>query len=118
MGTLKTVLKLLVVVPLALLAMLFAIANKSVVSVSLDPFSADKPAYMVQMPVFVLIFSVLMVGIVVGGVASWLAQGKVRRSQRLLRRQAQDLRSQTERLKAVAGTSDPHLPRSSALPSR
>lgn len=117
MGTLKTALKLLVVVPLALLAILFAIANKSVVSVSLDPFSADQPAYTLQMPVFVLVFSVLMLGIVVGGVASWLAQGKVRRSQRLLRREAQDLRNQTERLKAMAA-SDPHPPRSSALPSR
>ena len=41
-----------------------------------------------------------MVGVVIGGVAAWLAQGKHRRERRRYRREATTLRSETERLKA------------------
>ena len=53
-----------------------------------------------QLPLFAVIFAAVMLGVVLGGTASWLAQGKTRKSRRRLRRETRQLRYETERLKA------------------
>ncbi|MET0276769.1 MAG: LapA family protein [Pseudorhodoplanes sp.] len=73
----------LVLVPLAIVILMFAIANREMVTVSFDPFSPTEPAASVSVPLFVLIFVLVILGVVIGGIAAWLRQGKHRRAARL-----------------------------------
>jgi uncharacterized integral membrane protein len=106
-------LKALILLPVAILVVLLAVANRAPVTLSLDPFSGDVPEFATQLPLFAVIFAAVMVGVVIGGVASWLAQGKHRRERRRFRREARTLRHETERLRAQAPASNlPALPSS------
>ena len=71
-----------IVVPLAAVIIAFAVANRQAVTVSFDPFSSAAPAYAATVPLFVLIFILLILGVIVGGVAAWLRQAKWRRTAR------------------------------------
>lgn len=81
---LRKILTIVVVVPLAVLVIAFAVANRQMVTVSFDPFSSTSPAYAAQLPLFVAIFLALIIGVVVGGAAAWLRQGGWRRTARAL----------------------------------
>ncbi len=82
----------LIIVPLAVVIVAFAVANRQVVMVSFDPFSANAPAAAVTLPLFALIILSLIIGVVIGGSATWLGQGRRRRSVRHLRREVDELR--------------------------
>lgn len=75
----KRFLKLLFLVPAGLVLLVFAVANRHGVSVSLDPFDPSAPALSVRMPLFILLFLVLALGVLIGGTAAWLRQGRWRR---------------------------------------
>ena len=107
-------LKALILLPVAILVVLLAVANRAPVTLSLDPFSQDAPEFSTQLPLFAVIFAAVMVGVLIGGTAAWLAQGRHRRERRRFRREASTLRYETERLRtqAPAATTLP-----AALPS-
>jgi uncharacterized integral membrane protein len=94
-------LKALVLVPVAIVVILLAVANRGPVTLSLDPFAREMSALKVTVPIFVLIFAAVMAGVLIGGAAAWLAQGKNRRAARGQRREAERLRAETERLKSA-----------------
>jgi uncharacterized integral membrane protein len=73
-----------IVVPLAILLVVFAVANRQAVTISFDPFSSANPAYAASVPLFVLIFIILIFGVLIGGVAAWLRQSPWRRTARKL----------------------------------
>ena len=98
-------LKALILLPVAILIVLLAVANRAPVTLSLDPFSQEAPEFAFQLPLFAVIFAAVMLGVLVGGTASWLAQGKNRKTRRQLRREARQLRYETERLKAQSPAS-------------
>lgn len=90
----------LVLLPLGLVLMLFALANRGVVEIGFDPLTPDVPFVApVQMPMFVLIYTVLMAGVLIGGIASWFAQSRHRAEERHLRRRADALEAELERLR-------------------
>ena len=60
----------LILVPLAIVIIAFAVANRQVVTVSLDPFSAERPAASLTLPLFALVIVLLILGVVIGGVAA------------------------------------------------
>jgi len=86
----------IVVVPLAIIIVAFAVANRQMVTVSFDPFSSASPAYAATLPLFVLIFILLIVGVIVGGVAAWIGQAKWRRGARALDDEVRKLRSEVD----------------------
>jgi len=89
----------LILVPLAIVLVTFAVANRQTVVVSLDPFDQAHPALAVALPLFALILALLIVGVIVGGVAAWLRQSKSRRAARLAEAEARELRAEVDRLK-------------------
>ena len=91
----------LILLPLAILIIAFAVANRQVVTVSLDPFSSSEPAAAVTLPLFVLVIVLLIAGVVVGGVAAWLGQGRWRRAARRLEREVTALRGRIAAAEAV-----------------
>jgi uncharacterized integral membrane protein len=104
-------LKALILLPVAILVILLAVANRAPVTLSLDPFSQDAPEFSTQLPLFAVIFAAVMVGVLIGGTASWMAQGKYRRGRRSARREARHLRDEAERMRAQAAASrTPALP--------
>jgi len=86
----------LILVPLAIVLIMFAVANREIVAVSLDPFDPVKPALSLRMPLFVLIFGFLILGVLLGGVAAWLRQGRHRQASRALRSDISGLRREIE----------------------
>src|SRR5215475_9425944 len=80
----RRIVTMLIVVPLAVIIIAFAVANRQAVTVSFDPFSAATPAYAMTLPLFALIFVLLIVGVLVGGIAAWIGQTKWRRTARKL----------------------------------
>ncbi|MFG1361572.1 lipopolysaccharide assembly protein LapA domain-containing protein [Xanthobacter pseudotagetidis] len=81
------VLSLLIVVPLSILGVALAVANRKPVTVSLDPFTPATPAFSVTVPLFAVIFAALIAGVVLGGLVTWVSQGRFRREARLARRE-------------------------------
>ena len=58
----------LVVIPLGLIFIVFAVANRHFVTVSFDPFNSTDPSVAVSMPLFVVIIAVAILGVVAGGI--------------------------------------------------
>ena len=73
-----------IVIPLAVVILAFAVANRQIVTVSFDPFSSANPAYSVPLPLFVLIFVLVILGVIIGGAAAWVRQSPWRRTARRL----------------------------------
>jgi uncharacterized integral membrane protein len=89
----------LILVPLAVVLVAFAVANRQSVVVSLDPFDQAHPAVSVALPLFALILGLVIGGVLVGGVAAWLRQSKWRRAARLAEAEARELRAELDRLR-------------------
>jgi uncharacterized integral membrane protein len=99
----RNIVAALILVPLAVVIIAFAVANRQIVTVSLDPFSAEHPAASLTLPLFALIIVLLVAGVVIGGIAAWLRQAKWRRTARRLEREVADLRAEIEGFKQSAG---------------
>jgi uncharacterized integral membrane protein len=80
----RRIVTLIVVVPLAAVIIAFAVVNRQLVTVSFDPFSSTNPAYAATLPLFILIFVLVIFGVIVGGAAAWLRQSHWRRAARQL----------------------------------
>jgi uncharacterized integral membrane protein len=90
--------KLLILVPIAIVILALAIANRQMVSVSFDPFSSpDSSSAAVTAPLFILMFLALMVGVIIGGVATWFTQGTNRRRARVASDEAERWREEARR---------------------
>ena len=96
----------LILVPLAVVLVIFAVANRQTVMVSLDPFDHAQPALAVTVPLFALSLGLLIGGVVVGGVAAWFKQSKWRRTARLAQGEARALRAEVDRLKRRIASSE------------
>ena len=90
----RKVISVIVLVPLALVLVLFALANREMITLSLDPFDPTRPAFTYRMPLFILIFLLLFIGVLVGGVAAWLRQSRWRRVARRLSSENRVLRAE------------------------
>ena len=103
----------LIVIPLGLFFIVFAVANRHFVTVSFDPFaSMDKAALSLEAPMFAVIIVVAMLGVVGGACATWISQRRHRRAARRNRAEADKWRTQVETLTAHQGGSS-----TQALPS-
>ena len=100
----------LILVPLAILLLCLAVANRQSVVVSFDPFDSAHPALTRALPLYVLMLMLVIGGVLVGGVAAWLRQGKWRRAARLADAQARELRVEVERLRRRLGSPLPAYP--------
>jgi len=107
---LRKIVTAIIVVPLVVIIVAFAVANRQTVTVSFDPFSGAAPAYAATLPLFVIIFMVLILGVLVGGFAAWLRQGKWRRAARRLDDEARALREERDGLRRRIDAGERPLP--------
>lgn len=105
--TIRRILKLLILGPVAIGAILFAIANRGPVTIALNPFSQAPDSATTVVPLYALVIGVLMLGVLVGGVATWLAQHPHRKAERVYRREAERQRAEADRLRVELAGSQP-----------
>lgn len=83
-----------VFVPVAIVLVALAVANRGPASFTIDPFNPGNPGLTVSLPLFVYLFAALAVGLVVGSVATWLRQGRFRKVARESQAEVRALREQ------------------------
>lgn len=81
-----------VIVPLAIILVALAVANRGTVPLTLDPFNPGNPALTLQQPLFVLLFAAVAIGMIIGSVATWFKQGHYRKMARQRAQEAEALR--------------------------
>ena len=84
------ILIVVIFIPLAVVLIALAVANRELVAFTLDPFNPGNPALTLRLPLFVLLFLALVVGLLVGSAATWLKQGRYRK---LARRRGEEVRN-------------------------
>jgi uncharacterized integral membrane protein len=99
---LRKIVAAIVLVPLAIIIIAFAVANRETVTVSFDPFGGDETAATVSLPLFALVILLLIVGVVIGGLASWLRQGKWRGAARRFERELHVVRGKLAAFESMA----------------
>jgi uncharacterized integral membrane protein len=92
-------LTLFVLFPVAIVVVVLSVANRGPVAFSLDPIGAGSTGWTVSAPLYVFLFAALAVGILIGGVATWIRQGRWRQAARAERANAERLQRETERLR-------------------
>jgi len=95
-------LNVLIVLPLGLILIVFAVANRHFVTVSFDPFNTTEPALAASLPLFALIIAVAILGVVAGGLATWFGQRRWRRAARRHEADARDARAELADLRAAS----------------
>lgn len=80
-----------VLVPLCLVLVIFALANQQSVVVNFNPLAPADPVTSPGVPLFLVLFAVLLTGVLLGGIATWFAQAPHRRDERTWRREAERL---------------------------
>jgi uncharacterized integral membrane protein len=96
-----------VLIPLGLVFIVFAVANRHLVTVSFDPFNSTDPSVAVTLPLFVVIIAVAIAGVVAGGSATWFRQRRWRRAARQHEADARAARAQLADLRATPLRYDP-----------
>ncbi|MEZ5787875.1 MAG: LapA family protein [Xanthobacteraceae bacterium] len=85
----KRIIAFIILVPLAIVIVALAVANRGSVAISFDPVNATDPLYVAHVPLYLLMLALVILGVLIGGAAAWLKQGRWRRQSR---RQAYELR--------------------------
>ena len=95
-------LQILILIPVAIVILMFAFANRQWVTVSFDPFAeGGVPVFAQPAPLYIVILVAVMVGVVAGGLATWVSQGRHRRTLRATKVEAAKLRSDLKSAKAA-----------------
>jgi hypothetical protein len=102
----RRLLTAIVLIPIFGALVAWAFANQQPVTVSFDPFDAAHPAYAVTKPLYLVGFAILIAGVMLGGIAAWLEQGKSRRARTRLAAEVAVVRAELENLKRQAGKSE------------
>jgi uncharacterized integral membrane protein len=87
-------------IPLGVIFVVFAVANRHMVTVSFDPFNSNDPALGITLPLFAVIIVVAILGVMAGGLATWFGQRRWRRAARRHEADASDIRAQLADLRA------------------
>lgn len=99
----KRFLLLLLLVPIGIVIIALAVANRQSVNLVLPPELGFDP---ISVPVFVLIFVTLLAGMVIGSCATWIKQGKHRKEARVAKvectKMTFEAQKQKERAEALA----------------
>lgn len=103
-----------IVMPLGLLLVVFAVANRHFVTVSFDPFISNDPSLSITLPLFLLLILVAALGVLAGGSAVWFGQRHWRRA---ARRHEADARTARAELTDLRASTAPARPDSQRLPA-
>jgi uncharacterized integral membrane protein len=91
----------LLVIVLGLFFVIFAVANRHLVTVSFDPFNSVTPTVAITLPLFLVLIIVAILGVTAGGTATWFRQHHWRRAARQHEADARQARAELADLRAT-----------------
>ncbi len=92
-----------VFVPLAVILIALAVANRELVAFTVDPFNPGNPALTITLPLFVMLLVTLALGVVVGSAVTWVRQGRHRKLARQRGIEVESLREAVARPPSAPG---------------
>lgn len=97
-----TVLRRLVWFPIALVAAVLlvtlSVANRDPVRLVLDPFRPEAPVISLTLPLYAYLLGALTIGVVLGGLSTWMTQGRWRKTARVKAQDAMRWQAEADRL--------------------
>lgn len=99
----KRIVNWLVLLPIAIISVVIAVANRASVTVSLDPFGRELSPLSFTAPLFAVVLLAMMLGVVIGGFAVWWKQGRYRKRCRQAESELATARADAERLRQELG---------------
>lgn len=95
---LRRIVWLVVAFPAAVLLVTLAVANRHSVRLVLDPFRRADPVISLELPFYAYLFGALLVGVVIGGMSTWMSLARWRRTARRRGVEAQRWQAEADRL--------------------
>ncbi len=71
---------IVLLIPAAIILIALSVANRAPVTLTIDPFTANNPLLSFSAPLFVFLFGALLIGLLLGSLVTWMAQGRNRRA--------------------------------------
>ena len=91
----------IILVPVAIVIVAFSVSNRAPVALDFWPLPLS-----VETPLFMVVLTGLVIGLVCGAFVCWASMGKVRRRARLSSRQAKTAERELDRLREKARTAE------------
>jgi len=88
----------LILFVLAVVAVAFAVANRHLVALVLDPVAGPDSTVAFEAPLYLYLFGALMTGFLIGALAAWLGQSRWRNAARRRAHEVFELKKENERL--------------------
>lgn len=98
----KRIIALAILVPLGIVLIMLSVANRTAVTLALNPFDPSDTVLSVTLPFFVFLFATLILGMIIGSLATWFKQGKHRKQARVNATEAVKWHTEADREKAKA----------------
>jgi len=95
---LRRLIRLVVVLPAVAVLAAIGLANTQDVRLALDPFRPDDPALSLVLPFYIWLLAALILGVFIGGLATWASQARWRRSARRSEAETQRWKAEADRL--------------------
>jgi uncharacterized integral membrane protein len=92
------IIRLVVILPAVAVLAAIGLANTQDVRLALDPFRPGDPALSLVLPFYVWLLAALILGVLIGGLASWGTQARWRRSARRSEAEMQRWKAEADRL--------------------
>ncbi len=98
----KRIIGWLVLLPFCIVLVLFALANRQMVTIGFDPLLTHPPLMPTfEVPLFIVVYFFLILGVVLGGVATWVSQGTQRKQKREWRNKAKHIQAEMDEAKSL-----------------
>lgn len=110
-----------ILVPIGIVVIALAVANRQPILLSVPPDVNGEPLYSASLPLFAVVFISVLLGMVIGGCATWVKQGRYRKraaEQKVEATKATfEARKQKERADALAKENAETPPARQGLPA-
>lgn len=100
----RKLINILVLAPIAIVLIVLSVANRDAVTLALNPFDPSDTLLSLSAPLFVFLFAALMLGMVIGSLATWFRQGKYRKKARSEAREAVKWHTEADKQRERAET--------------
>jgi uncharacterized protein HemY len=95
---LRRIVRLVVVLPAVAVLAAIGLANTQDVRLALDPFRPDNPVLSLVLPFYIWLLAAVILGVLIGGLATWASQARWRRSARRREAETQGGTGEADRL--------------------
>ena len=115
----RTLIRVFITLPVAVIVIMLAVANRKNVALSFNPLDPENPATMIDVPIFWLVFACVALGVILGGMVVYFKQHKFRVAARDNRYEAAKWRAEADRQREeLAALTDDNKAPALPLPRR